>query len=171
MSGALTTSEVGKANIVRWEGWKRMAYLDSGGRWSIGVGHLLHPGDGILPASAYQWNMILKRYDVKDLEAVKALNFTDGQVGDLFDRDRAVAEGAVNRNVAVPLTQGQYDALVDFAFNVGEGQFSSSTLLRKLNAGDYNGAQLELDRWIYDDGLMLAQLQQRRDAAQALFLT
>jgi lysozyme len=170
MSGSLQTSETGKANIIRWEGFKRQAYRDTGGRWSIGIGHLLVPTDGILPRSAYVWNTNLQRWDILDIDAVMALNFTDGQVWQLFDRDRAVAESVVTRYVSVALTQGQFDALVDFAFNLGEGQFSASTLRRKLNGGDYNGAFAEFDRWVYDDGVKLTQLAERRDAAQLLWM-
>jgi lysozyme len=79
------------------------------------------------------------------------------------------AVDAVNDHVIVPLTQSQFDALVDFVFNVGTPQFKSSTLLRKLNAGDYQGAHDQFDRWILDNGKFVNGLQRRRDAEQSLW--
>lgn len=81
----------------------------------------------------------------------------------------ADAVDCVNDSVRVPLTQNQFDALVDFTFNVGCGAFKSSTLLRMLNAGDFQGAHDQLDRWVMDNGKRVQGLQNRRDAEQALF--
>jgi lysozyme len=87
-----------------------------------------------------------------------------------FERD-------VNSVVKVPLTQGQFDALVDFAYNVGtdidadnitEG-LGDSTLLKKLNAGDYDGAAKEFGKWVYSKGVRMAGLVKRRKAEVALF--
>lgn len=88
-----------------------------------------------------------------------------------------VYEEAVDKYVKVPLTQGQYDALVDFTYNMGVGALQSSTLLRKLNAKDYKGAYLEFDKWIMARDpktkrkIKLAGLQKRRDEEQALWLS
>lgn len=76
---------------------------------------------------------------------------------------------AVNRYVKVPLTQGQFDALVDFAYNAGAGNLQSSTLLRKLNAGDYSGAKAEFGKWVYGGGKVLNGLVTRRAAEARLF--
>ena len=62
-------------------------------------------------------------------------------------RDVGNAESAIAKCVTVPLTQSEYDAFVSFVFNLGERNFCSSTLVKKLNAGDYEGACLELKRW------------------------
>lgn len=78
-------------------------------------------------------------------------------------------EGAVNRYVIVPLNQNQYDALVDFAYNAGSQNLRTSTLLRKLNAGDYAGAAGEFDRWVMGGGKKLAGLVKRRAAERKLF--
>ncbi len=80
----------------------------------------------------------------------------------LLRQDLKVAEAAVRRHVKVPIAQPTYDALVSFTFNVGEGNLRSSTLLRKLNAGDIRGACLELDRWVYAKGRKLPGLVTRR---------
>lgn len=80
----------------------------------------------------------------------------------LRERLQSFASG-VNRLVKVDLTQNQYDALTDFAYNVGLGQLSKSTLLRLLNAGDYDGADNEFDKWDMADGVVLSGLLTRRE--------
>lgn len=79
-------------------------------------------------------------------------------------------EDAVNRYVKVPLNQNQFDALVDFAYNAGNGNLQTSTLLKKLNKGDYAGAAEQFDRWVYGDGKKLNGLVTRRASEKALFL-
>ena len=81
------------------------------------------------------------------------------------------AEDAVNDFVKVTLTQGEFDALVDFTFNVGVNAFRNSTLLRLLNDAQYQAACDQLDRWNMDNGKVYRGLVRRRDAEQALFLT
>lgn len=99
----------------------------------------------------------------------------EGQVIDLeqaiawLKADVADAEAAVKRLVTVELTQHQYDALVDFVFNIGSGNFQHSTLLRLLNSGDTAGASLEFDRWNKAAGKVLNGLVIRRNAEEALF--
>lgn len=83
--------------------------------------------------------------------------------------DLQAAIAAVNRLVTVALTQHQFDALVDFTFNVGAGNFASSTLLKLLNAGDYAGADQQFSRWIYAAGKTLPGLVKRRAAETAWF--
>lgn len=79
------------------------------------------------------------------------------------------AVDAVNGSVTVNLPQNVFDALVDFTFTVGNHAFATSTLLRKLNAGDFQGANLEMDRWNKVDGAVSNGLNNRRDAEQELF--
>ncbi|MCY1305462.1 Lysozyme RrrD [compost metagenome] len=71
----------------------------------------------------------------------------------------------------VPLSQGQFDALASFVFNLGSGNLQCSTLLRKLNAKDYAGAADEFPRWNKAGGKVLAGLTRRRAAERALFLS
>lgn len=78
-------------------------------------------------------------------------------------------ENAVNRYVKVPLNQNQFDALVDFAYNAGVVNLQSSTLLKKLNAGDYAGAAKEFDKWVYGGGKKLGGLVRRRAKERTLF--
>ena len=78
-------------------------------------------------------------------------------------------ETAVTRYVTVSLTQGQFDALVDFAYNAGAQNLRTSTLLKKLNAGDYAGAAKEFDKWVNANGKKLPGLVKRRALERALF--
>lgn len=75
------------------------------------------------------------------------------------------------RLLSVPVSRNQFDALQSFIYNVGLGNFTKSTLLKKLNAGDYNGAAQEFMRWIYSGQTMLRALIQRRAAERDLFTT
>jgi lysozyme len=79
-------------------------------------------------------------------------------------------EKAVTRYVTVPLTQGQFDALVDFAYNAGAQNLRTSTLLKRLNEGDYDRAAAEFGRWIFGNGKILNGLVTRRAAEKLLFL-
>lgn len=81
------------------------------------------------------------------------------------------AVDVVNRLVTYPVTQHQFNALVDFTFNAGEGNFAKSTMLRLLNAGDIAGAEAEFDRWDMAGGAHCVGLAHRRDAEQAEFST
>ena len=80
-------------------------------------------------------------------------------------------ENSVNKMVKIQLNQNQFDALVDFAYNCGSENLKSSTLLKKVNATDFNGAALEFDKWVHANGKVLAGLVYRRAAEKALFLS
>lgn len=87
----------------------------------------------------------------------------------LLSHDIAAAEAAVARWVVVPLTANQRAALISFVYNVGVTAFAKSTLLRKLNAGDYAGAAAEFDRWVYSGGNVAQGLVARRSRERQLF--
>ena len=131
--------------MKRSEGFRNRSYKDANGFPTIGYGHrLLHPEsfpDGIGEAQAEELLVI----DVRD------------------------AEQAVERLVKVPLTQGQFDALVDFCFNLGAGRLASSTLLKALNGGHYEDAAAQLLRWDLAGGEENAGRKARRDAEYALW--
>eukprot|EP01053_Blabericola_migrator_P010268 Blabericola_migrator_1__10267@NODE_5752_length_683_cov_423_746753_g3769_i0_p1_GENE_NODE_5752_length_683_cov_423_746753_g3769_i0NODE_5752_length_683_cov_423_746753_g3769_i0_p1_ORF_typecomplete_len136_score4_16Phage_lysozyme/PF00959_19/5_3e34_NODE_5752_length_683_cov_423_746753_g3769_i076483 len=78
-------------------------------------------------------------------------------------------ENEVSKLVKVPVTQGQFDALVSFNYNLGARALSTSTLLKKLNAGDYEGAAEEFPRWNKAGGKVMNGLTRRREAELALF--
>ena len=83
--------------------------------------------------------------------------------------DEQTATDDVNRLVKVPLTQGEFDALVDFTYNLGGGNFADSTMLRLLNAGDYAGAANQFDLWDHAGAMVVAGLLRRREAEKAEF--
>jgi lysozyme len=88
----------------------------------------------------------------------------------LLRKDLAEVAAGILARVRAPLTQGQFDALCSFVFNVGLGHFGSSTLLKKLNAGDYAGAASEFLRWDKASGKSLPGLRERRSAERQRFL-
>jgi lysozyme len=98
------------------------------------------------------------------------MKITQAQADAWLREDLAKAAACVNANVKVPLTQNQFDALTDFCFNVGVGNFIASTLLRLLNAGNYAGAATQFDRWNLAAGRVLPGLVKRRLAERQLFM-
>lgn len=130
------------------EGHPPAVYLDSVGVPTGGYGHTrgLTADDVGSPVSAEQADVWLQE-DVKDCVT------------------------AVNQYVTVSLTQHQFDALVDFAFNLGAGSLEHSTLLAKLNAGDYAGADEEFAKWVKAGGHVLPGLVARRELEANWFNT
>jgi lysozyme len=90
---------------------------------------------------------------------------------DAFTADMQIFCAAVSSLVKVPLNQNQFDALVSFTYNCGSGALKGSTLLRKLNNGDYDGAAAEFPRWTKGGGVVLPGLVRRRAAEMHLFLS
>ena len=90
---------------------------------------------------------------------------------ELLMLDIAKFERGVNRLIDVPLNQNQFDALTSFAFNLGNGSLQASTLRKKVNREDYEGAADEFPRWVFAGGRKLNGLVKRRYAERALFLT
>ena len=146
----MQTSDKGIALIKQFEGCKLTAYQDSVGVWTIGYGWT-KPVDG-KPIRA---GMTIKQETAERLLKTGLVSY----------------ENDVSRLVKVDLTQGQFDALVSFTYNLGARPLSTSTLLRKLNAGDYAGAADEFLRWNKAGGKVLNGLTRRREAERALFLS
>ena len=126
-------------------------YQDAGGFWTIGYGHKIVPGDPYWPEGP-----------IKEI--------TRDQADILFKKDTAPAARAVNVYVQVPLSQNQYDALFSLVYNIGSGNFLSSTLLRKLNMTDYQGAADEFPKWRKSNGKILAGLETRRNQEREIFI-
>lgn len=146
----MQTSDKGISLIKQFEGCKLTAYQDSVGVWTIGYGWT-QPVDG-KPIRA---GMTIKQETAERLLKTGLVSY----------------ESDVSRLVKVDLTQGQFDALVSFTYNLGAGSLSTSTLLRKLNSGDYAGAADEFLRWNKAGGKVLNGLTRRREAERALFLS
>lgn len=96
---------------------------------------------------------------------------TEGIAQILIEHNIAEAAADVDRLVTVPLNENQHQALVSFVFNLGEGNLKSSTLLKKLNAGDYDAVPSELMRWVNSNGKKLAGLVARREEEVELWNT
>ncbi|MFJ1518449.1 lysozyme [Acinetobacter sp. ABJ_C1_1] len=142
-------SSVGIDLIKGFEGLRLKAYDDGVGVWTIGFGTIKYP-NGI-------------RVKPRD-------SCTSQQAEDYLRNDLSAFENAVNSLVKAKLTQNQFDALVSFTYNLGETNLSKSTLLKKLNAGDYQGAADQFLVWNKAGGKVMKGLVRRREAERSLFL-
>jgi lysozyme len=133
-------SALGLELLKRSEGFRNRIYNDVNGFPTIGYGHRLQQQEAF-PSG-----------------------ISEAQATDLLAADVRQAEQAVLRLVKVPLTQGQFDALVDFCFNLGATRLASSTLLKALNSGRYGDASEQLLRWDIAGGVENAGLKTRRAA-------
>lgn len=96
-------------------------------------------------------------------------DITEAQASALMQATLVTYEDAVNRYVTAYINQNQFDALVDFAYNAGAQNLRTSTLLRLLNAKDYEGAANQFEKWVYANGKILNGLVKRRLAEKELF--
>lgn len=94
---------------------------------------------------------------------------TLSQAEDYFERDVYLTSNGVNQLIKVPLTQPQFDALVDFSFNLGLGVLKASTLRSKLNRREYSAVPKQINRWVHDKGIVVPALVERRDYEARLF--
>ena len=138
-------SKKGLDLIRKYEGLQLAAYVCPGGKLTIGYGHT-----------------------GPDVKAGKTIDVE--RANELLINDVQRFESAVNELVTVPMTQGMLDALISFSFNLGVGSLKSSTLLKKLNADDREGAANEFLRWNKAKGKVLAGLTARRESERELFL-
>lgn len=143
------TATKGIELIKEFEGCRLTAYKCPAGVWTIGYGHT-GTVDGKLIGNG--------------------MTITAAKATELLKKDLAEFEAAVNGCVTVPITQNMFDALVSFSFNVGAGALRRSTLLRKLNAKDYDGAAAEFPLWNKAGGKVLNGLVRRRERERQLFL-
>jgi lysozyme len=128
--------------------------------WTVGVGHVIDPAHARVP-----------------LAERKALPIPDGwdrtlsmdEVNDILKKDLARFEAGVMRLCPKGKSQGQFDALVSFSFNVGLGNLQNSTLRMKHNREDYEGAANEFLKWNKAGGKVLKGLDKRRKGEKALY--
>jgi lysozyme len=120
-------SMAGREHLIREEGSRLVAYKDSVGVWTIGIGHSSRAGSPPVPRAG--------------------MTITKEQEHEILERDLARFEKAVNDAVKVPISQAQFDALVSLAFNIGIGGFKDSTVVARLNAGDHLGAADAILMW------------------------
>jgi lysozyme len=129
--------------IKEWEGCNLDAYLDGGGVPTCGYGHTR----GVL----------------------LGMSITQEQADELLRDDLTDAEAAVRRLVRVPLTDNQFAALVSLVFNIGQHACAGSTLLQRLNAGNYTAVPEQIRRWHWDNGKEEQGLVNRREAEAQLW--
>lgn len=134
----------GLALTEQFEGCRLTAYQDQVGVWTIGYGHT-------------------------GPEVCAGMTITAEEAEALLEKDIRSAAECVNNLVSVRLTQEEFDALVDFVFNLGAGAFQRSTLLRQLNAGNFAAAAAQFAIWDRAGGEVVAGLLRRRQAETALF--
>jgi len=142
-------SKNGLSLTENFEGLRLTAYPDpatNGDPWTIGYGHT-------------------------GPEVHKGMTITQEQAEELLMQDVKKAAATVNAKVTTDITQEEFDALVDFVFNVGAGNFNASTLLKKVNAGDIHGAADEFLKWDMAAGKHMVGLLKRRHAEAEEFLS
>lgn len=140
----MQTTPDGIALIKRYEALRLKAYKDPVGIPTIGYGHT---GEDVALGQT----------------------ITEEEADALLRTDLIEAETAITRAVRVPLNPNQFSALVSLTFNIGVGAFLKSTLLKKLNAGDYKGAQAQFDRWNKAGGKVLPGLVKRRNSEEEMY--
>ncbi len=146
--GVMKTSQRGIDLIRKHEGLRMRAYLCPAGVWTIGYGHTFGAGPPVV---------------------AKGMSVSVDEANAILVSDLAKFEAAVARLVKVALTQHQFDALVSFAFNVGQGALAKSTLLKRLNAGRHDAVPAELMKWTKGGGKVLPGLVNRRRDEAALW--
>ena len=143
----MKTSKDGVEFIKRHEGFRATPYRDIAGVMTIGYGHAILPNEVFGALSGLEATAILCR-------------------------DLAIAENGVNTLVSVPINQEQFDALVDFTYNLGVGALQKSTLLQKINDGSPIGAiSMEINRWVNAAGVPARGLITRRADEVRLYRT
>lgn len=139
---SMNVSNSGLTFLKRWERFRAQPYNDGYGNLTIGYGHVILPGE-------------------------KYTQLTEAEAAALLAKDVAWAESVVNQLVRVPLSQSQFDALVSLTFNWGSGNFTNSSHLALLNAGDYAGTAQRIREHPVTSGGQLSQGLVNRRAAEA----
>lgn len=145
-------NQAGLNLIKQWEGLFLHAYhgaADRPGLLTIGYGHTSAQGAP---------------------EVVEGMTITESDAENILRSDLRQCEAVVERHVKVSLSDNQFAALVSFVLNVGEKNFANSTLLRKLNAGDYDVVPAELSKWTKANGKQVTGLANRRAAEAGLWV-
>ena len=141
---SMKISAEGISLIKKFEGCELESYQDSVGVWTIGFGHTKGVKEG--------------------------MTITKEEADKMLEEELLEYEGYINDYIEVPLSQCQFDALVAWVYNLGPTNLRSSTLLKELNAGNYEEAPAQMKRWNKAGGFVLAGLERRREAEALLFL-
>ena len=138
----------GKNLVKEFEGCYLKAYKCPAGIWTIGWGHTSDAGPPLV---------------------VEGMVISRSEASTILDNDLSAVSYDVNSVVKVPLTPNQSDALISFVFNIGIGAFTKSTLLKRLNSGNYDSVPEQLMRWTKGGGRELPGLVRRRQAESTLW--
>jgi GH24 family phage-related lysozyme (muramidase) len=144
-TSSLSASQTLIDMLKEFEGFRSYPYTCPGGSLTIGYGNTIKPGE--------------------------YTSITKEQAEALLRKTVSSFEAAVKKMVTVPLSQNQYDALVSLAYNIGAGALRKSTLIKKLNTGDYKGAADEFLRFVKANGKTMEGLVKRRERERNLFLS
>ena len=139
----MNISKTGIDLIKHFEGCETTAYKCPAGVWTIGYGHIKGVKEG--------------------------MQITEGQAEEMLVEELVEYEGYINDMVSVSLSQCQFDAMVSWVYNLGGGNLKASTLLKVLNAGDYDGVPAQMMRWNKAGGKVLEGLTRRRQAEADMF--
>lgn len=142
------------------EGVRNKPYQCPALLWTVGVGHVIDPNHAKVPLADRKALPIPAGWD-RVLSA--------DEIDDILRKDLARFEAGVLRLIKVPLTQGQFDALVSFSFNVGLGNLQNSTLRMKVNRGEFEAAAEQFLVWTKAGGKVLPGLVKRRTHEKEMF--
>jgi lysozyme len=148
--------------IKHHEGVRFKPYQCPAKLWTIGVGHVLYPNQGKMP---------IDQRGAYALHSEDNRSFSKDEVNAILRADLDRFERGVERFCPVALTQGMFDGLVSFSFNVGLGTLQRSTLRQKVLRLDKEGAAEELLKYCMAGGKVLKGLQNRRIDERRLFLS
>ncbi len=143
------------------EGVRYKPYRDAVGLWTIGVGHLMYPQQALLKTIKERIAFQLHKEDNRA--------YSKEEINDILRSDLHRFERGVTRLCSVVLTQGQFNALVSFSFNVGLGAFQRSTLRQKVNRQDWKGCKKEFLKYTKANGKVFKGLVNRRNDEIAMF--
>lgn len=141
----MKTSKNGLEFISRWEGIILTPYICAAGKWTIGVGHVIRTTDSFSTISNANVRELLASKDKN--HPVASLRIPKEEAFAILAKDIEVTEKALSKDITVPLTQNQFDALVSFGFNCGTGVYRTSGACKSLNAGDYQAFTVKLLEW------------------------
>ena len=147
-------------NIKKDEGVRQRPYQCPALLWTVGVGHVIDPNHAKVPLAERKALPIPAGWD-------RSLSMEE--IDEILRKDLARFEAGVARLCPVKLTQGQFDALVSFSFNVGLGNLQNSTLRMKVNRGDMEGAAEQFLVWTKAGGKVLPGLVKRRTHEKEMF--
>ena len=151
-----------KDMIKHHEGVRFKPYRCPAKLWTVGVGHVLYPDQGRLP---------LDQRDAFPLKAEDNRVFSGAEVDGILGADLRRFEAGIAKLFPMVLAQGQFDALVSFAFNLGLGGVQRSTLRQKVLRGEVEAAADEFLKFTRGGGKILPGLVKRRNDERALFLS